>query len=271
MPGEQAYAKLRERIDKGNQLLHQEVQPGRIGDLEAEAAKWGDYNAELIKTLFEGDELPFEYSTSRPVMLASRYDNELARARLASNAIESQVRELESIVERLDLYPAPEQQPAPATVRSSTVPGRRVFIVHGKDEAALGVVEGFLRQVGLEPIVLRNQPNAGRTIIEKFEDYADVGFAVVILTPDDAMPPQSGSDRPTFRPRQNVIFEMGYFIGKLGRKHVAALYKPELEILSDYSGVLYTMLDSGGAWKISLGREMKQAGLRFNFDAVLGS
>ena len=216
MPREQADAKLRERIDKGNQFLHQKVQPGRIGDLEAETAKWGDYNATLIRTLFEGDELPFEYSTSQPVMLASRYDNEFARARLASNAIESQVRELESIVERLDLYSAPEEQPAPAIARPSIVPGRRVFIVHGKDEAALGVVEGFLRQVGLEPIVLRNQPNAGRTIIEKFEDYADVSFAVVILTPDDAMRAQSGSHLPTFRPRQNVNFEMGYFLGKLG-------------------------------------------------------
>ncbi len=152
-----------------------------------------------------------------------------------------------------------------------TAGGQRVFVVHGKDEAALAVIDAFLRQVDLEPVVLRNQPNAGRTIIEKFEGYADVAFAVIILTPDDAVRPERETDPTTFRARQNVVFEFGYFIGKLGRERVAALYKPELELPSDLSGVLYIVLDPGGAWKISLGREMKRAGLSFTFDAVLDS
>jgi predicted nucleotide-binding protein len=145
------------------------------------------------------------------------------------------------------------------------LPTRKIFVVHGHDEAALQSVARFLEQLQLEAIVLREQPDQGRTIIEKFEDYAnEVGFAVVLLTPDDV----AGTDATTSqaaRARQNVIFELGYFVGKLGRGRACLLRKGDLEIPSDLYGVIYRDMDAAEGWKLKLVQELKAAGL--NFDA----
>ena len=110
---------------------------------------------------------------------------------------------------------------------------------------------------------MQEQPDRGRTIIEKFEEYAQVDFAIALFTPDDIG--GLDGDDPQFRARQNVIFEFGYFIGKHGRKRVRALVKGNIEIPSDYSGVLYIPLDDSDGWKDHLLDELKDAG--FNVDA----
>jgi predicted nucleotide-binding protein len=137
----------------------------------------------------------------------------------------------------------------------------KVFVVHGRDEAAQQLVARFLEQLGLEAIILHERPDQGRTIIEKFETCAnEAGFAVVLLTPDDIA--QAGtSPQQVSRARQNVIFELGYFAGKLGRGRACLLRKGDVEIPSDLYGVIYTELDAAGGWKMKLFREMKAAGL----------
>lgn len=126
----------------------------------------------------------------------------------------------------------------------------------------------LLEKLDQDVIILRDEPNQGRTIIEKFEDYANVGFAVVLLTPDDhGGLREKGADGLKPRARQNVIFELGYFIGKLTRKRVCALYIDGVEKPSDYDGVIFTLLDDGGAWRLQLARELKAAG--FNIDMNL--
>jgi predicted nucleotide-binding protein len=147
---------------------------------------------------------------------------------------------------------------------NSFVPNKfsnKVFIVHGHDDNMLQNVNLFLRKLELSPIILHEQPNKGRTIIEKFVDYSDVGFAVVLLSPDDKA---IANEKQINRARQNVIFELGYFIGRLGRDRVAALYKSSVEIPSDYSGVLYLEFNSSENWKIQLCKELKAVG--FNID-----
>jgi predicted nucleotide-binding protein len=143
---------------------------------------------------------------------------------------------------------------------------RNVFIVHGHDKAAEETVTLFIERLGLRAIILREQPSAGRTIIEMFEDYAHVGFAVVLLTPDDVGGMRDKPEDVRPRARQNVIFELGYFIGKLGRRKVGALYKGGVEIPSDYLGVLYVPMDPSGNWKLSLAREMKNAGMNIDLN-----
>ncbi len=138
----------------------------------------------------------------------------------------------------------------------------RVFVVHGHDGGTRDTVARFLEKLSIECIILHEQPNKGRTIIEKFEDYSDVGFAVVLLTPDDKggpadQPPQQQQPRA----RQNVVLELGFFLGKLGRSHVCALYKDKIEMPSDYSGVLFVSLD-GADWKIKLVQELQAAGIQ---------
>ena len=148
--------------------------------------------------------------------------------------------------------------------------GHRIFLVHGHDELALQETARFLERLEQHVIILREQPNRGRTLIEKFEDYADVGFAIVLLPPDDRGGPAAvPHDDQKPRARQNVLFELGYFIGRLGRNRVCALYRPGVEIPSDYSGVLYQEFDEKGAWRLELARELKAAGLPVDMNKAL--
>ncbi|UVM59114.1 nucleotide-binding protein [Pseudomonas sp. B21-010] len=150
-----------------------------------------------------------------------------------------------------------------ASLTKSPISSNKVFIVHGHDDGAKHMLARFLDRLGLESIVLQEQPDRGQTIIEKFERSSDVGYAVVLLTPDD-MGSAVKEDAPSARARQNVIFELGYFAGKLGRGRVCLLRKGEVEIPSDLFGVVYTELDPHEGWQKRLVIEMKEAGLEFD-------
>lgn len=145
----------------------------------------------------------------------------------------------------------------------------RVFVVHGRDDGTRNTVARFLESLNLEAIVLQEQANEGQTIIEKFEDYADVGFAVVVCTPDDvgALASDHGNLRP--RPRQDVILELGFFLGRMGRGRVCALLEGGLEMPSDYDGVLFIPLDAAGGWKLALAKELKAAGLTIDMNLLV--
>lgn len=143
----------------------------------------------------------------------------------------------------------------------------KVFIVHGRDNELKESVARFVEKLGLEAMILHEQPNAGKTIIEKFEDVAEVGFAIVLLTPDD----EGGlvGDVKHYRARQNVVFELGYFIGKLKRSHVAALVRGSVEIPSDINGFAYIGVDSDGFWKIKVAQELKACGYDIDMNRLV--
>ena len=144
----------------------------------------------------------------------------------------------------------------------------KVFVVHGHDDSAKEGLARFLEKIELEAVILHEQPDQGRTIIEKFEEYADqVGFAVVLLTPDDLGAAKTAPSQNA-RARQNVVFELGYFAGKLGRGKTCLLRKGNVEMPSDLYGVIYTELDSAEGWKVKLVKEMKAAGLVFDANKV---
>jgi predicted nucleotide-binding protein len=144
---------------------------------------------------------------------------------------------------------------------------RNVFLVHGHDEAVTQSVARFLEKLDLQPIILHEQPSMGRTVFEKLEANAKVGFVVVLLTPDDVggLAPGGKLER---RPRQNVILELGYFIGKLGRSRVCALHVEGVEILSDFHGVVYVPYDAAGGWRLELASEIRAAGLPVDLNRV---
>jgi predicted nucleotide-binding protein len=161
---------------------------------------------------------------------------------------------------------------APTTrqsVQRSVTPARRLFVVHGQDEAAKQTVARFLEKLDLKPIILHEQANKGRTLIEKFEINAEVDFAVVLLTPDDVGYPVGEDGKAKPRARQNVVFELGYFLGYLGRGRVCALYKGDVEIPSDFNGVVYVPMDDAQGWKILLAREIKAAGIDVNLNHAI--
>jgi predicted nucleotide-binding protein len=104
-------------------------------------------------------------------------------------------------------------------------------------------------------------------VLEKFEHHADVGFAVIILTPDDLGGPKDGPQQA--RARQNVILELGYFIGRLGRSKVRALMAGEIELPSDILGIAWTEFDAGGGWQRALAKELEAAGYDIDWNAVM--
>ncbi len=145
---------------------------------------------------------------------------------------------------------------------------QQIFIVHGHDEAMKQSVARTLENLGLKPIILHEQPDSGKTIIEKFERDADLGFAVVLLSPDDmGYKKDDGVKQSNPRARQNVILELGIFVGKLGRDKVMILKRgDDLEDPSDLRGVVCTPFDSHEGWKLKLVNELKAAGYMVSAD-----
>lgn len=140
---------------------------------------------------------------------------------------------------------------------------RKVFIVHGHDEGPREAVARFLEKLDFEPVILHERPNKGRTIIAKFQqEAADVGYAVVLMTPDDQGGKVGAPGKP--RARQNVVFELGFFIGALGPEKVAAMVKGDLERPSDFDGVIYISIDDGG-WRQKLAKELEAAGFTMDW------
>ena len=170
---------------------------------------------------------------------------------------------LQSMLDEINEYwpdDVPIQDGAEKASPMQPVNTKQIFVVHGRDDGTKAMVARVLEQLELEPIILQEQPNQGRTIIEKFEDYAQVGFAVILCTPDDVGALESAQDNLRPRPRQNVVLEWGFFLGKIGRNRVCALIKGDMEIPSDYAGVIYLPLDDAGAWQIRLVAELQNAG-----------
>lgn len=139
---------------------------------------------------------------------------------------------------------------------------QKVFIVHGHNNEAKQEAARTIQTLDCNPIILHEQPDSGKTIIEKIEAYTDVAFAVVLYTEcDKGRAKEDKIEQERFRARQNVVFEHGYLIGKLGREKVCALVKGDVETPGDITGVVYTKMDDGGAWKFKLTKNMIAAGL----------
>lgn len=145
----------------------------------------------------------------------------------------------------------------------------KVFIVHGRDNETKQEVARFIEKIGFEPIILHEQANSGMTIIEKIEKYTDVGFGIVLYTPCDKGYEKDKPEEIKSRARQNVVFEHGFLISKLGRNNVCALVKDDIEKPNDISGVVYIPFDSNGGWKIPLAKEMKSSGYEVDFNSFM--
>ena len=213
-----------------------------------------DYVNEFSSFTFDADSWWASWSEDRVRQFRQNtYVNQLA---LAASLLDLMIDEIEKYweIESHSLPSAMAQEINPSNISE-------VFVVHGRDDGTKNTVARFLERLGLQPVVLAELPSQGRTIIEKFERHAQVAFAVVLLTPDDAGSLRDEEDTPNPRARQNVIFEMGFFIGKLGRDRVCALTEDIVEIPSDYAGVVYIPLDESEGWKLALVRELQKAGL----------
>jgi predicted nucleotide-binding protein len=189
---------------------------------------------------------------------------------LRREELEAKASIVETLIEAIDVQfgrPAGHAEepmngpPAPAT--------NEVFVVHGHDDAAKNAAAQCIKRYGLVPIILHEQPNKGQTIIEKLIRHANAAsFAVVLLTPDDVGAAETATASNP-RARQNVVLEMGIFIGKIGRERVCSLYKPGVELPSDMQGVIFTEMDGGGAWQSKLGQELAAAGFHIDLNRLI--
>lgn len=146
---------------------------------------------------------------------------------------------------------------------SKTFDNNKVFIVHGHDNEIKEKVARFIEQIGLKSIILHEQANKGMTIIEKLAQHTSVGFGIVLYTPCDKGA-KEGSSNFKPRARQNVVFEHGYLLGKLGHDKVFSLKHESVETPNDISGVVYTLLDDLDSWKQNLIRELKNSGYKID-------
>lgn len=150
------------------------------------------------------------------------------------------------------------------TLMTRTKEYKKVFIVHGHDNALKQEVARMVEKQGLETIILSEQANRGKTIIEKFEEHSDVGAAICLFTGDDYGKAKDATSE-NLRARQNVVFEAGYFMGKLGRGNVILIASPDIEIPSDLQGVVYTNKDM---WQTDVLRELKAIGYNVDFNKL---
>jgi predicted nucleotide-binding protein len=262
VPAAEASTRIQAQIEKGMKIvkLVEEAQGGlgfaeehALARAKVEVEKWHKFTIDLLKMLFAEIRIDREFGLTTPSFSGVGQSNALM------GWMSERMHRLDSLIERLPLFSS-----ADAPVQAAAVPrapSKDVFIVHGHDDAAKHEVARFLELLGLRPIILHERPDSGRTIIEKFEAHSNVGFAVILLTPDDIGYPSDAPGMAQPRARQNVLFELGFFIGNLGRSRVCVLRKGEIETPTDYSGVLYKTMDKSGAWKLELAKEIKQAGI----------
>ena len=266
---EDAKDRIKKQIEEGNELKELPISSEQhLEEAKAKYSKWTKYNKELLRRLFDNDSIVREYNqaigVAVPFMPKFAWHVNSFRKR-----VQDSITKLEAIVEKLDLIPViSEEKSTERRIKPLVDRGNKIFIAHGRDEAAKQELARLIEKLDLKAIILHEQPNKGRTVIEKFEDYSNVGFAIVLLTPDDIAAPANRKEDMTPRARQNVILELGFFLGKLGRKNVCALYKENVEIPSDYQGVLFVAMDEQGGWKLPLAREMKAAGIPIDMDKL---
>lgn len=251
-----AKSRLQERIQKGLEIKQDQINSREALDsTKNEYSKWNSFNTELLKRIFSTEELADEYSHWIGIGVIAMREPSLGE-KIADlyKDIDQKIHRIDSIIERLELIPlrnagatgsAPTNKPQRPPAKT-----KKVFVVHGHDEIAKTNLEVFLHEIGLEPVVLHRQADEGLTIIEKFEKHSDVGYAFILLTPDEisyVKADESKDDnarKKECRARPNVIFEFGYFVGKLGRSRVCCLYTGDVSLPSDVSGMIYKKFTS---------------------------
>lgn len=262
---EDAIEMLSAQTDKLKKLIESLRSKGRIKRNYEGFYRWRDITAKLISNGIS----PAEGSKFLKTLMYQHhqdlYDDICIRANIARSFFEGLEEEIRShpdeifdLSEKEDLVSSRKESPRKTF-------SKKIFVVHGHDHETKNELEIFLKEIGLEPIVLHRKPDEGRTIIEKFEEYSDVGFAIIILTPDDVFY-TFNEDKKDFelsekRARQNVIFEWGFFVGKLGRHRVCCLHKKSVDLPSDIHGVLYKPFEKSlDEIKFPLVKELKAAG-----------
>lgn len=263
VPRSEAAQRIENQISKGQNIRDLTIRNFEDLDLaESQQSKWIEYNVMLLNLLFSNPSKAEEFrNKTRRTSIGGRFEDIREEHKWFIKFTNGYITYMESVLESLDIIPMDETvMISKHTSTNHKIPqsltSKKVFIVHGHDLAARDAVARFIDKLELTSIIFSEQPNAGQTIIEKFENLSDdVGYAIVLLTPDDMGTSIDNPEELKPRARQNVIYELGWFGAKLGRDRVCAIVKGGIEIPSDYDGIVYIDMDK--EWQLSLAKEMK--------------
>lgn len=252
---------LQTKFEKANHLVNLLVAHATGGT--ADSAEYEALRSELLSDAEISPLMPSFVRTNRNLasfwgFIKGKYSTYAERRTYLSQ-------EFTALLDQLEFGSPPTSPVAQPPVIAKPVVARnkrKVFIVHGRDNESKQEVARFIEKVGLQSIILHEQASAGMTIIEKIERYSyEADFALVLYTPcDHGRGVHETKIAPKNRARQNVVFEHGYLMAKLGRENVCALVKGEIETPNDISGVVYVGFDAQGAWKSEVSKELIACG-----------
>lgn len=259
---------VNKRIVIGEEIYSRQIQTNRqFEQARQDYYDWNDFNSELLKQSFNKPNNEYKESyedvNNKYIYLSKSPAEELQEF---IEDVKNKVNNLKQLIAKLSLIKTEINEPI--ITKEVSFATNKVFIVHGHNNEVKVNVARTIEKLGLEAIILHEQANSGKTIIEKFEEYADVTFAIILLTDDD-LGKSKKDDNLNNRARQNVILELGYFIGKLSRNKVCPLYFPGVELPSDLLGLLYIELDAEESWKFKLAKELKASGLDIDVNKIL--
>jgi predicted nucleotide-binding protein len=264
---------LDERIASGEELYSRPVQTQVDFDKNKEDYySWSDYNSEYLKQAFnkENNEYKKSYDNSGSFFFGSiGGPNSLAQElKDFKDKINNKVSNLKKLRAKTDLLKTSLTESIVSIKSPIELDKSQVFIVHGHDDVAKTKTARFVEKLGFEAIILHEQASSSKTIIEKIEEYSNVGFGIILYTPCDIGGTQIANPDLKSRARQNVVFEHGFLIGKIGRSNVCALVKGDIETPNDISGVVYVSMDEADAWRYTIARELKKAGYDIDMNKI---
>lgn len=264
---------LREKAVQNDQVVIREEEEYR--DWRLEQQRWIRRTKAALAFVYADDEpiAEFERVAEPPVFVGPNhwtqsFEHQYEDVGRAMNVLQSHKESLEYDDEPTAAPATPATAAADPTTETEELV---IFLVHGRDHGTRETVARFLERTGphgLRPLILDELANKGRTLVEKLEQHASESrYSVVLLTGDD-VGGVKGADRATQQPRarQNVILELGWFCGEIGRKNVAVLYEEGVELPSDVDGLAYIPLD--GDWQKDLVNELRDAGWDFRLDRL---
>lgn len=257
---------LENRIKIGEELFKRDILTHEnFDELRKDFSNWNEYNSEYLKHAFNKDfnEYKKSYDNVNNInvfFIGGQKETPAQELKKFKDKIGTKLDNLKKLRLKSELL---KTNTADRVVEAEIIEKlnkTEVFIVHGHDEEAKAKTARFITKLGFTPIILHEQVSSSKTVIEKIEKYTNVGFGIILYTPCDLG--AKNEENPNFqnRARQNVVFEHGFLIGKIGRENVCALVKGEVETPNDISGVVYVKMDNDSAWEIKIAKELRNSG-----------
>jgi predicted nucleotide-binding protein len=264
--------KISERIIIGANLFNQQINTTtEFSKLRRDFSDWNDYNSEYLKQIFNNPNNEYKRGYDDSGKFIGLYQQNITPEKELQNFKElifGKIDKLKKLKAKSELLKTNIKDEKLKLSEKPKGNKTEVFIVHGHDEEAQSKTARFIEKLGFKPIILSEQASSSKTIIEKIETYSNVGFGIILYTPCDLGAKKEDNPNYKNRARQNVVFEHGFLIGKIGRENVCVLVKDDIETPNDISGIVYTKMDNENAWQFKLAKELKNSGYEVDMNKL---